>query len=84
MMRMLKNFLRPYLKVYPHTWSRYLSLTGFATNNAMNTSMGYSLFVLNAREPPTLPESLVVPQSSSSNQAVKDVLHWMKVALEIA
>ena len=52
--RVLENFLRPYVEVHPHTWSKYLSLAEFAANNAVNASTGYSPFVLNAREPPTL------------------------------
>ena len=50
----------------------------------MNASTGYSPFVLNAGEPPTLPESLVVSQGSTTNQAVVDVLSTMNKALEIA
>ena len=41
-------------------------------------------FVLNAGEPPTLPELLVVSQGSATNQVVADVLSTMKKALEIA
>ena len=82
--RELKNFLRPYVEVHLHTWSKYLSLAEFATNNAVNASIGYSPFVLNAGEPPTLPESLVVSQGSANNQVVADVLSTMKKALEIA
>ena len=62
----------------------YLSLAEFAANNAVNASIGYSPFVLNAGEPPTLPESLIVSQGSATNQAVADVLSMMKKALEIA
>lgn len=40
--------------------------------------------MLNIGEPPTLPESLVVPQSSSSNQAVEYVLRQMREGLRIA
>ena len=43
--RVLKNFLRPYVEVHPHTWSKYLSLAEFATNNVVNASNGYSSFV---------------------------------------
>lgn len=81
---MLKNFLRPYVEVRPHTWSKYLILAEFTANNAVNTSTGYSPFVLNAGEPTTLPKSLVVPQSMSSNQGFEDVLCQMKEVLEIA
>ena len=82
--RELENFLRPYVEVHPHTWSKYLSLAEFAVNNAVNASTGYSPFVLNVGEPPTLRESLVVSQGSATNQVVVDVLSTMKKALEIA
>ena len=53
-------------------------------NNVVNASTGYSPFVLNLRETPTLPESLVVSQDSSMDQAVANVLSTMKKALETA
>ena len=81
---MLENFLQPYVEVHPHTWSKYLSLAEFAANNAVNASTGYSPFVLNAGEPPTVPKSLVVSQGSTTNQVVADVLGTMKKVLEIA
>ena len=71
-------------KVHPHTSSKYLSLAEFSANNAMNASTSYSSFVLNAGEPPTPPESLVVSQGSTTNHVVADVLSTMKKALEIA
>ena len=49
----------------------------------MNASTGLSLFVLNAGETPTLPESLVVSQDASTNQAVADVLSTINKALKI-
>ena len=54
-----------------------------AANNAVNASTSSSPFVLNVREPPTLPESLIFSQGSATNQAVADVLNTMKKALEI-
>ena len=81
MIRMLENFLRPYVEVHPHTWSKFLSLAEFAANNVVNASTGYSPFVLNAGEPPTLPESLVVSQGNATNPAVVDALSPMKQAL---
>lgn len=81
---MLKNFRQPYVEVYPHTWRKHLNLTEFAASNVVNAFIGYSPFVLNVEEPPTLPELLVFPQSSSSNQVVEDVLRQMKEVLEIA
>ena len=58
--RVLENFLRPYIEIHPHTWSQHLSLAEFAANNAVNASTGFAPFVLNVGEAPTLPESLVV------------------------
>ena len=81
---MLENFLRPYVEAHPHTWSDHLSLAEFAANNAVNASTGYSPFVLNAGETPTLPEALVVGQEQNSNQTVADVLQTMKEALATA
>ena len=81
---MLENFLHPYVEAHPHSWSDHLSLAEFAANNAVNASTGYSPFVLNAGETPTLPEALVVGQEQSSNQAVTDVLQTMKEALATA
>ena len=86
--RLLYSCLRtscgPYVEVHPHIWSKYLSLTEFAVNNAVNASTSYSPFVLNIGETPKLLESLVVSQGSTTNQAVEDVLNTMKKALEIA
>ena len=82
--RVLENFLRPYIEVHPHTWSQHLSLAEFAANNAMNASTSFAPFVLNAGEAPTLPESLVVGQGTVKNQTVVNVLKTMKEALATA
>ena len=81
---MLENFLRPYIEVHPHTWSQHLSLAEFNANNAVNVSIGFPPFVLNAREAPTLPEALVVGYGTVKNQVVADVLKTMKEALATA
>ena len=84
MIRNLENFLHPYVEVHPHTWSNYLNLAEFPASNAVNASTGYTPFVLNAGEAPTLPKSLVVGQGKTQNQAVADVLRTMKEALATA
>ena len=81
---MLENFLRPYIEVHPHTWSNYLNLAEFTANNAVNASIGYTPFVLNVGEAPTLLESLVVGQGKIQIQVVADVLRTMKEVLATA
>ena len=81
---MLENFLRPYVELHPHVWSKRLSIAEFAANNAINVSTGYTPFFLNSGENPTLPEHLVISQGSTSNQAVKEAISRMKEALSDA
>ena len=82
--RVLENFLRPYVELHPHTWSKRLSVAEFATNNAINVSTGYTPFYLNAGEDPTLPENLLFPPGSTSNQVVQEAIGRMKEALDDA
>ena len=77
----LENFLRPYVKLHPHVWSKRLSIEEFAANKAINISMGYTPFFLNSGENPTLLEHLVISPGSTSNQAVKEAISRMKEAL---
>ena len=65
--RVLENFLRPYVELHLHVWSKRLSIAEFAANNAINVLMGYTPFFLNSGENPTLPEHLVISQGSTSN-----------------
>ena len=81
---MLENFLRPYVELHPHTWSKRLNVAEFAANNAINVSTGYTPFFLNAGEDPALPENLLVPPGSTSNQAVQEAIGRMKEALDDA
>ena len=81
---MLENFLRPYVKLHPHTWSKRLSVAEFAANNATNVSMGYTPFYLNAGEDLALLENLLVPLGSISNQAVQEAIGQMKETLDDA
>ena len=81
---MLENFLWPYVQLHPYTWSKRLSVTEFAANNAINVSTSYTPFHLNVGEDPTLPENLLVPLGSTSNQAVQETISRMKEALDDA
>ena len=81
---MLENFLRLHVELHPHTWSKRLSVAKFAANNAINVSIGYTPFYLNAKEDPALPENLLVPPGSTSNQAVQEAIGRMKEALDDA
>ena len=82
--RVLENFLRQYVELHPHMWSKRLSIAKFAANNAINVSTGYTPFFLNSGENPTLPEHLVISPGSTSNQAVKEAISRMKEALSDA
>ena len=82
--RVLENFLRPYVELHPHTWSKRHSVAEFAANNAINVSTGYTPFYLNAGEDPGLPENLLVSLGSTSNQAMQQTIGRMKKALDDA
>ena len=77
----LENFLRLYVKLQPHVWSKRLSIAKFTANNAINVSTGYMLFFLNNKENPTFPEHLVIPPGPTSNQAIKEDISQMKEVL---
>ena len=81
---MLENFLRPYVELCPHVWSKRLSIVEFAANNAISASTGYTPFFLNSGENPTLPKHLMISPGSTSNQAVKEAISRMKEALSDA
>ena len=81
---MLENCLWPYVELNLHTWSKRLSVAEFAANNAINMSTGYTPFYLHAGEDPTLPENLLVPPGSTSNQVVQEAIGRMKEALDDA
>ena len=77
----LENFLRPYVELHPHTWSKRLSVAEFAANNAINVSTGYTPFCLNVGENLALPKDLLISPRSTSNQVVQEAIGWMKEAL---
>ena len=80
----LENFLQPYVELHLHTWSKCLSVAEFATNNAINVSIVYTPFYLNTGEDLALPENLLVPLGSTSNQVVQEAVSRMKEALNDA
>ena len=83
--RVLENFLRPYVEHRPSTWVDQLPLAEFAANNAINVSTRYTPFYLNQGSHPAIPSSLVVGGLPKvSNQAVEEALERMKTALRDA
>ena len=79
--RVLENFLRPYVERNPATWAAQLSLAEFAANNAISSSTKYTPFFLNAGQHPSLPGSMMIPDQMSENQAATDTVKIMKAAL---
>ena len=80
--RVLENFLRPYIEHRPSTWTSQLPLAEFATNNAVNVSTGFTPFYLNSRQHPVILTMLLSRgRPRSSNEAVKEALERMKMAL---
>ena len=85
MIQTLENFLRPYVKRHPQTWSQYLVLAEFAANNAINVAMGYSPFYLNFGDHPLVPLVLIHGGGVSSKiEVVQTMVDRMKTALEEA
>ena len=84
--RVLENFLRPYVERSPHTWVQQLPLTEFAANNAVSISTGFTPFYLNTGAHPKTPVSMMHggASKSSQNEAVKETLERMKTALDEA
>ena len=80
--RVLENFLRPYVEHRPSTWVDQLPLAEFAANNAVNVNRGYSPFYLNQGSHPLVPNTLLAKgEPKVSNEAVKEALERMKTAL---
>ena len=85
MIQTLENFLRPYVKRHPQTWSQYLALAEFAANNAVNVAMGYSPFFLNSGDHPLVPSVFMHGGDVSSQvEVVQTMVDLMKTALEEA
>ena len=79
--RVLENFLRPYVERFPETWAARLGLAEFAANNAENASTGFTPFFLNSGEDPMVPTTLMSGTSSATTQTVTETLDRMKEAL---
>ena len=85
MIQTLENFLRPYVKRHPQTWSQYLVLAEFAANNVVNVATGYSPFYLNSGDHPHVPSVLMHGGGMSSKiEAVQTMVDRMKTVLEKA
>ena len=57
--RVLENFLRPYIEHRPSTWTAQLPLAEFVANNAVNISIGLTPFYLNSGQHPIIPTMLL-------------------------
>ena len=80
--RMLENFLWPYIEHRPSTWMAQLPLAEFAANNAVNVITGFTPFYLNSGQHLVILTMLLSRgKPKSSNEAVKEALEWMKTAL---
>ena len=79
--RVLENFLRPYVERNPAMWASQLSLAEFAANNAISSSTKYSPFFLNSGQNPSVPGSMILPADASENPAAKDTVKIMEDAL---
>ena len=85
MIQMLENFLRPYIERHPQTWSQYLTLAEFATNNVINVATGYSLYYLNFGDHHLLPTVLMHGGGVSSQfKVVQTMVDRMKANPEEA
>ena len=60
---------------------KQLPLAEFAANNAVNASMGYNPFYLEAGQDPAIPMSLLDSTVQTKNQTVNDMVDSMKMAL---
>ena len=81
--RVLENFLRPFVERSPHTWVQQLPLAEFAANNAVSISTGFTPFYLNTGAHSTTPVLMMQGGASKSSQkeTVKEMLERMKTAL---
>ena len=85
MIQTLENFVGPYVKAHPQTWSQYLTLAQFVSNNAVNVAMGYSPFYLNAGDYTIVPSALMHGGGVSSGvEAAPTMVDRMKTTLEEA
>ena len=83
MIQTLENFLRPYVKRQPQTWSQYLAFAEFAANNTVNVATGYSPFFLNSGDHPLVPSVFMHGGGVLSQvETVQTMVNRMKTALE--
>ena len=77
--------MRLYVERHPKTWSQYLALAEFATNNVVNVAIGYSPFFLNLGDHP-LVFSVCMHGGGvlSQVEVVQTMVDRMKTALEEA
>ena len=85
MIQTLENFLRPYVKRHPQTWSQYPALAEFVANNVVNMAAGYSPFFLNSGDHPLVPSVFMHGRGvSSKSEAVQTMVDRVKTVLEEA
>ena len=82
--RVLENFLRPYVERHPEKWTDVLPLMEFAANNSVNASTGFSPFYLNFGIHPISPLSMLTSSQFSTNETTNSIISHMKTALEEA
>ena len=82
--RVLENFLRPYVERHPEKWIETLPLMEFAANNSVNTSTGFTPFYLNYGLHPTSPLSMMTTHEPSTNEIAQTSISCMKMTLEEA
>ena len=90
--RVMENFLCPYVERYPSSWSTQLSIAELAANNIVNASTGYTPFYLNPAMHPVVPSSLLTASTLSTTQEsmlervtrLKDAIHHAQEQLKSA
>ena len=85
MIQAMENSLRSYVERRFASWSQHLALAEFATNNAINMTIGYTPFFLNSGDLPIIPSILLHSRNVSSHvEAVQTMVNRMKTAREEA
>ena len=90
--RVMENFLHPYVERYPSSWSTQLSIVEFGADNVVNASTGYTPFYLNTTIHPVVPSSLLTASTLSTTQEsvlkrvtrLKDAIHHAQEQLKAA
>ena len=85
MIHTMENFLRPYVKSHPKSWSQHLTLAEFTMNNVVNVAIGYIPFFLNSGDHPIISSILLHGKDTSSHvEVVQTMVDRMKAVLEEA